>query len=124
MRLQTLVTVVFLGVVLGACGDSHESVMDEQQSIMEDIFDIIEDVDDEESAKEAAEEIMELSDRLADLQKRMLALPAPSKDELEEIQARAIELAKQHGERSRMYSQTLMKYPALVQAFAKAVSQR
>ncbi len=120
MRLRKLVTVVVLGVVLGACGDSHEAVMDDQQSIMEEIFDVIEDVEDEESAKEAAGEIEALVLELADLQKRAQELPKPSEEELKEMQAKAFELAKEHGERSRTFSGKIMKYPALMEAFSKA----
>ena len=121
MRLRTAMAVAFFGLVLGASGDTHESLMDEQFDLMEEILDIMDDVDDKESAQEAAEEIKALTGKMVDLQKRMAKMPSPTAEQAKELQAMLTARAKENQNRGQDVGAKMMNHPELMEAFAKAM---
>jgi signal transduction histidine kinase len=112
-----------LGLVLGACGDSHESVVDEQFDVMEEMLDILDGVTDEASAKEAGKELEALGEKLADLQKRMEKMPKPTPEQKKRLQAILTERQADFKKRSQTVLSKMMKYPELAQAFSKSMEK-
>ncbi|MHC4493992.1 MAG: hypothetical protein ACYTDU_20545 [Planctomycetota bacterium] len=120
MHFRTTVTAAVLGLVLGACGDSHESVVDEQFDLMEEMLDILDGVTDEASAKEAAKDVEALGEKLADLQKRMEKMPEPTPEQQKKMQAMVAERQADYVKPSQQFAAKMMQYPELMQAFSRA----
>jgi len=123
MRIRTTMTAAILGLVLSACGDSHESVLDEQFDLREEMLDILDGVTDEASAKDAEGELEALGEKLMALQKRMAAMPEPTAEEQKAIAEMMTERQADYEKRSQAVFSKMMKYPGLAEAFSKSMGK-
>ena len=72
--LGTAVVVVLLGSLSG-CGDSHDSILNQQVQTAKEIADTLSSIKDKASADTAKPKLKVLGDRWRDLKKRADALP-------------------------------------------------
>lgn len=120
-RVLALCLAAFL---LPACGDSHESAMDDSLDLMEEMADIVEDIKTSDDAKAAAEKLRELGEEYQELAKRMQELGDPTKEQ-------RAELDEKYGPRAKEIQQRLMaammnlqqKYPEAAQALGAAMQK-
>lgn len=113
---------------IGGCKSTRESIAAEAEALMEQMMVVLESVNDDASAQAAVTKLEALGVRMKELQARAAALGTPSKEEID----RAIEKAKanekekmeEFKKKQQRYEAAFAKaskYPAVMQAFAKAM---
>jgi hypothetical protein len=80
----TLMAVLSLTLCAG-CGDTHESLMDDQIGAMEEVATILEGVKDKDSAKAAKPRLEALAKRQQDIEKRVKELGEPTDEKKEQL---------------------------------------
>ncbi|HMS15684.1 MAG TPA: hypothetical protein PKA37_02515 [Planctomycetota bacterium] len=103
MRSLLLLTLVSLTFV--ACGDSHESLMNDSFDQMEKLADVLEKVDANTKPEDLKAKVQPIADELKDIKKRMEAMGEPSK----ELQEKLEKSLKERGEKamSRMMAASM-----------------
>ena len=98
MRSLLLLTLVSLTFV--ACGDSHESLMNDSFDQMEKLASILEKVDANSNPDDVKAQLQSVADEMEDIKKRMKEIGEPSKD----LQEKLEKSMKERGEKimSRM----------------------
>ena len=124
MRFHTLLTAAVLGLVLAACGDAddpHQAVLEDRFDLVDQILDCMEGITDQASAKEAARKIDALGAKMTDVQKRMKEIGVPTPEHRTRLTDHFKERQAELDKRAQDLGQRMKQYPAVVQAFAKAM---
>ena len=121
MRKLTIVAAAFLIASCGGGINSYESAMNAQADLMEQMVKVLEGVNDEKSAEKAAEKIEAIGTQMAEIAKKVQELPQPSRDEMQKISKKQMEMSKDFQAKATGQMMKLAQYPALSQAWMKAM---
>lgn len=87
-RAFTLASVMLLAACLSGCGDTHESLAQEQVSAMKDMVATLEGVKDVDSARAAKPRLKALSERMNKINEKMSKLKMPTEAQRKAMEAK------------------------------------